>query len=851
MPHRCIVMGAAGRDFHDFLTFFRAHPDFHVECFTAAQIPFIEQRAFPRSLAGPGYLSDIPIRPERELPALIAQHRADFVFLAYSDLAHDQVMHAASVAQAAWASFVLLGPSHTQLASKRPVIAVLGVRTGVGKSPLTLWLAKQLGGVGLRPAVLRHPMPYGALEAQRVQRFDGEAALTQHRCTIEEREEYEPYVEAGLTVWAGVDYEAILRVAEREADVVLWDGGNNDFSFLEADLTITVVDALRPGHERRFYPGETNLRRADVVVLNKASMATRAALDEVRGSVAALNPRALVVESDLEVTLEPADAAKGRRVLVVEDGPTLTHGGMAFGAGVVAAQRGQARELIDPRPFAVGSIAEAFRAHPHLGAVLPALGYSEGQRRELEETMRRASPEVIIDASPARLDRFLTLPAPTARARYAWVQTRGAPLLEVARAAIERARARLADPPERDLERAKAIMRQADTWGARTYEPLPVVLTRGEGPFVWDVDGVKYLDGLSGYSALNQGHCHPHIVAALAAQADRLTLTSRAFHNDVMGRLLERLGALTGYPKVVLMNSGVEAVETALKAMRRWGEEAKGVPEGAGEIIVADGNFHGRTITAVSLSTEPSAFAHYGPFTPGFVKVPFGDAEALARALTPRTVGVLLEPIQGEAGVIIPPDGYLPAVREACHRARVVLALDEVQTGLGRTGRLFAWQHSGARPDLLVLGKALSGGVYPVSAVCGSAEVMNVFTPGTHGSTFGGNPLGCAAALAALEVLLDEHLTERAAGLGEQALGRLRQGLEGARRVKAVRGRGLMLAVERAEADAHDVAVRLAQEAHVLCKDTRGRVLRVLPPLVTPETVLLDALERMIPVLRG
>jgi ornithine aminotransferase len=845
MSHRCIVMGAAGRDFHDFLTFFRTHPDFHVECFTATQIPFIEQRAFPKELAGPDYAHDIPIHLEAELPALIARYHVDFVFHAYSDLSHEQVMHAASVAQAAGASFVLLGPAHTQLTSTRPVIAVLGVRTGAGKSPLTLALTQHLKARGLEPAVLRHPMPYGNLVKQRVQKFDTEAALARHDCTIEEREEYEPYIEAGLTVWAGVDYEAILREAEKDADVVLWDGGNNDFSFLKADLTIAVVDALRPGHEATYYPGETNVRGADVVVLNKVAMATPEALATVRKNVAALNPNAVVVESDLEVTLEPRDGAHGQRVLVVEDGPTLTHGGMAYGAGVVAAKQSGAKELIDPRPFAVGSIADAYRKFPHLGAVLPALGYSMEQRAELEETIRRAKPDVIVDASPSRLDRFLSLSAPLARVRYRWVQRTGASLLDRVEATARRVAVNRPDPMS-----TQEFLQQADTWGAHNYAPLPVVLARGEGAFVWDVEGTRYLDCLSAYSALNQGHCHPRIVAALTEQAHTLTLTSRAFHNDVMGRLLERLGTLTGFPKALLMNTGVEGVETALKAMRRWGDEVKGVAEGQGEIIVALGNFHGRTITAVSLSDEPSSFAHYGPFTPGFVKVPFGDAAALERAITPRTVGVLLEPIQGEGGVVIPPRDYLPRVREACTRQRVLLAFDEVQTGLGRTGKLFAWQHSGARPDLLVLGKALSGGVYPVSAVCGIADAMDVFTPGTHGSTYGGNPLGCAVALAALDVLLDEGLPERAADLGEKALRRLQDGLAGAKTVKEVRGRGLMIAVERTKADAHDVSVALAQEARALCKDTRGNVIRILPPLVTPETVLLDALDRMIPILR-
>ncbi|MFZ5442873.1 MAG: ornithine--oxo-acid transaminase [Myxococcota bacterium] len=401
--------------------------------------------------------------------------------------------------------------------------------------------------------------------------------------------------------------------------------------------------------------------------------------------------------------------------------------------------------------------------------------------------------------------------------------------------------------PVEPQAQAEALIARADTFGAHNYAPLPVVLTRGEGAFVWDVEGRRYLDCLSAYSAVNQGHCHPHIVAALETQARRLTLTSRAFHNDQMGALLEKLCALTGYPKALLMNTGVEGVETALKAMRRWGAEVKGVPDG--EIIVAANNFHGRTITAVSLSTDPSSFGGYGPFTPGFVKVPFGDADALERALTPRTVGVLVEPIQGEAGVIIPPDDWLPRVREACTRHRVLLALDEVQTGFGRTGRLFAWQHWNARPDLLVLGKALSGGVYPISAVCGVAEVMDRFTPGTHGSTYGGNPLAAAVGVAALEVLEHEGLAERARVLGEQALAALKLGLAKAPHVASVRGRGLMLAIDFTSDVAHALAVKLAAEAAVLCKDTHGRTLRIMPPLVTPERELLDAIGRICAVL--
>ena len=388
-----------------------------------------------------------------------------------------------------------------------------------------------------------------------------------------------------------------------------------------------------------------------------------------------------------------------------------------------------------------------------------------------------------------------------------------------------------------------------ERFAARTYAPVPVVLARGEGCFVWDVDGRRYLDGLSAYSALNQGHRHPRIVAALVEQAQRLTLTSRAFHNDRMGRFLERLCDVTGFPRAVPMNTGVEAVETAVKVMRRWGYERRGVPEGEGEIVVAEGNFHGRTLLAVSLSTDPSSYGGYGPYVPGIVKVPFGDEDALARALGPRTVGVLLEPIQGEAGVIIPPDGYLARVRSLCSERGVAFCLDEVQTGLGRTGKMFAWQHWGARPDLVCVGKALSGGVYPISAVCGVGEILDVLTPGTHGSTYGGSPLASAVGTAALDVIREERLPERAEALGAVAVERLRAGLAGAAGVKDVRGRGLMIAVQFRFPVAARVARSLARDAAVLCKDTRGHTIRFMPPLVTPEDVLLEAIERMVPIL--
>ncbi len=442
MPLRCIILGAAGRDFHDFQTFFRDRPDFRVVAFTAAQIPFIEHRVFPRELAGPYYRADLPIFPESELPRLVREMDVDLVFLSYSDLSHEEVMHKACLAQSAGAGFALLGPKQTQLSSARPVVAVTAVRTGAGKSPLTQAIAADLKSRGLRAVVLRHPMPYGDLRRQAVQRFATESDLDRAECTIEEREEYEPYLEAGLTVFAGVDYRAIVAAAEPDADVVLWDGGNNDYPFVRSDLSIVLVDALRPGHETAYYPGETNLRSADVVVVSKVSEAAPGALATVRGHVADLAPGAPLVEADLAVTAEQPEAIAGRRVLVVEDGPTVTHGGMAFGAGMVAARRCGAREIIDPRPFAAGTIAEAYARYPHLGPVLPALGYSPEQRSELAETIARSGADVVVDASPSRLDRFLSLAVPVVRVRYRFEQRSGPPLLDLVAAAVARGKRR-------------------------------------------------------------------------------------------------------------------------------------------------------------------------------------------------------------------------------------------------------------------------------------------------------------------------------------------------------------------------------------------------------------------------
>ncbi len=428
---RCIIMGAAGRDFHDFNTFFRSRPDLVVVAFTATQIPFISDRSYPRSLAGAGYDADIPIFPEQQLPELIRRLGADLVFFAYSDVPHVEVMHKASIVQAAGASFVLLGPRQTELAAKLPVIAVTAVRTGAGKSPLSQYIARHLVAAGRRVAVLRHPMPYGRLDQQIVERFATEADLDRHDCTIEEREEYEPYIEQGLVVFAGVDYARILGAAEAEADVVLWDGGNNDASFIRPDLSIVVADALRAGDELAYYPGETNLRMADVVVINKVGGAAPGDAERVQQNVARTNPHAVVVRSDLEIFVDKPERIRGRRALVVEDGPTLTHGGMRYGAGTLAARDAGASELVDPRPGAVGSIAATFAAYPHLGAVLPAMGYSAEQRAELERTIRASGAEVVVDASPARIDRLLDVGVPVVRVRYQFAQRTGPPLPEL------------------------------------------------------------------------------------------------------------------------------------------------------------------------------------------------------------------------------------------------------------------------------------------------------------------------------------------------------------------------------------------------------------------------------------
>jgi ornithine--oxo-acid transaminase len=386
-------------------------------------------------------------------------------------------------------------------------------------------------------------------------------------------------------------------------------------------------------------------------------------------------------------------------------------------------------------------------------------------------------------------------------------------------------------------------------FGAQNYEPLPVVLSRGEGVWVWDTDGKRYLDCLSAYSAVNQGHCHPKILAAMMDQAAKLTLTSRAFHNDQLGPFYEEIAELTGSHKVLPMNSGAEAVESAIKVVRKWGYEVKGVPDGQAEIIVCADNFHGRTLGIVGFSTDVASREHFGPFAPGFKVIPFGDARALEEAMTPNTVAFLVEPIQGEAGVVIPPPGYFTRVRELCTAHEVMLILDEIQTGLGRTGKLLAEQHEGIEADATLLGKALSGGFYPVSAVLSNNAMLGTLRPGQHGSTFGGNPLACAVARAALRVLVEEGMIENAAVQGARFL----QGLKSIRAntIREARGRGLMLAVElHPEAGDARRYCKALQSQGILAKDTHKHTIRIAPPLVITSDQVDWALEEIEATLR-
>jgi predicted GTPase len=417
---RVVILGAAGRDFHCFNTVYREDPASEVVAFTATQIPGIAERRYPPSLAGPLYPDGIPILAESELEALAREPGADVVVFAYSDVSHAEVMHAASRALALGADFLLLGPRRTMLAAKQPVIAVSAVRTGCGKSQTARWLVARLRERGLRACAIRHPMPYGDLAAQRAQRFASRADLDAARCTAEEREEYEPYVEAGAVVFAGVDTAAVLARAEAEAEVIVWDGGNNDFPFLHPDLHLALVDALRPEQVATHHPGEAVLRMADVVLVAKADAAAPAAVERATAAVRALNPRAPILRAGSPVMLDDPAAVRGRRVIVVEDGPTTTHGGMAYGAGYVAALRAGAGVILDPRLSAAPEIAAAYARHPHLGPVLPALGYGERELEALRRTIEASDADVVVSGSPLDLASLLRVRKPVVRARYAF-----------------------------------------------------------------------------------------------------------------------------------------------------------------------------------------------------------------------------------------------------------------------------------------------------------------------------------------------------------------------------------------------------------------------------------------------
>jgi predicted GTPase len=427
---RIVIAGAAGRDFHNFNVAFRDDPESQVVAFTATQIPDIDGRVYPRELAGERYPEGIPIVAEEELADLVRDEGVDEVVFAYSDVSHEHVMHLGSIALAAGADYRLMGPRSTEVASSKPVVAICAVRTGSGKSQTTRKVAAVLREGGLRVAVLRHPMPYGDLSRQRVQRFERYEDLDAADCTIEEREEYEPHIAEGNLVFAGVDYGAILAQAESEADVIVWDGGNNDTPFIAPDVHLVVVDPHRAGHERRYHPGEANLRMADVCVVNKIDSAPPEGVEAVLASIEELNPRAEVVRANSPIGVEgDAGEIRGKRVLAIEDGPTLTHGDMAYGAAVLAAREHGAAELVDPRPFAVGSIAETFRKYPHVSGLLPAMGYGRRQMEELRETIARSDADLVLIGTPIDLRRIVDLDKPALRVTYR-LEEIGAPTIE-------------------------------------------------------------------------------------------------------------------------------------------------------------------------------------------------------------------------------------------------------------------------------------------------------------------------------------------------------------------------------------------------------------------------------------
>ncbi|NPV77472.1 MAG: GTPase [Anaerolineae bacterium] len=428
-PIKTIIMGAAGRDFHNFNVFFRDNKDYEVVAFTATQIPNIEGRKYPAELSGSLYPEGIPIYPESDLEELIQKHAIEQVIFAYSDVSHEYIMHKASLVLAAGADFRLMGVGSTQLKSSKPVVSVCAVRTGSGKSQTTRRVSLVLRKMGFKVAAIRHPMPYGDLVKQKVQRFADYNDLDEHQCTIEEREEYEPHLDNGVIVYAGVDYEAILRQAEKEVDIILWDGGNNDFPFYKPDLNIVVVDPHRAGHETRYHPGETNVRLADVFVINKVDTAVPENVIAVRSAITDINPNAIVIEAASPLFVDQPSSIRGKRVLVIEDGPTLTHGDMVYGAGWVAARRFAAAEIIDPRPYAVGSIIATYKKYPGTGNILPAMGYGEEMIRDLEATINNSPVDLVISATPIDLTRIIKMNKPVQRVRYE-LQEIGQPTLE-------------------------------------------------------------------------------------------------------------------------------------------------------------------------------------------------------------------------------------------------------------------------------------------------------------------------------------------------------------------------------------------------------------------------------------
>ncbi len=428
---RVVIMGAAGRDFHNFNVCFRDDPGVRVVAFTAAQIPFITDRRYPPALAGKLYPKGIPVVDEADLAELIIRQRVDRVVFAYSDISYAELMHRASLVLAQGAQFSLLGPSTTMLRSKRPVISVCAVRTGCGKSQVTRYLCGILQERKVKPVVVRHPMPYGDLTGQEVERFAHMEDLALYRCSIEEREEFEPLIRSGAVVYAGVDYAKILARAEREGEVILWDGGNNDFPFFVPDLEITIVDPLRSGDETAYYPGEVNLRRAAVVVINKSNTVVGAVCDRLEEKVSEMNPTARVVRTASEIRVSDPDAVRGRSVLVIEDGPSITHGGLTSGAGYAAAQEFKAREIVDPRPYAVGSISETYRRYPHMNLVLPAMGYSDRQVEELRRTIELTPCDLVVSATPIDLRRLMPISKPVVRVSYDISEQPGEPLKKI------------------------------------------------------------------------------------------------------------------------------------------------------------------------------------------------------------------------------------------------------------------------------------------------------------------------------------------------------------------------------------------------------------------------------------